>query len=92
MNGEISSGTSVEQPRWRTCVGYTSLSFANSLARYYTLKKFGSESERNKAETFLKTIHDAWLNRIPEITWLDDQTREKAIEKVLFLKNLLMIQ
>lgn len=82
MNGEISSGTSVEQPRWRICVGYTSLSFANSLGRYYTLKKFGSETERTRAETFLKTIHDAWLNRIPHITWLDEQTRAKAIEKV----------
>ncbi|KAI8078350.1 hypothetical protein BDF21DRAFT_363405 [Thamnidium elegans] len=87
MNGEISSGTSVEQPRWRICVGYTSVSFANSLGRYYTLKKFGSETERTRAETFLKTIHDAWLNRIPQIGWLDEQTRAKAIEKVNLINH-----
>lgn len=82
MNGEISSGTSVEQPRWRVCVGYTSNTFANSLGRYYTLKKFGSEAERENAESFLTTIHEAWLNRLPNIDWLDDPTRAKAIEKV----------
>jgi predicted metalloendopeptidase len=82
MNGEISSGTSVEQPRWRVCVGYTSNTFSNSLGRYYTLKKFGSEAERKKAEAFLTTIHEAWLNRLPQIEWLDEQTRAKAIEKV----------
>lgn len=83
MNGKISSGTSVEQPRWRVCVSYTSGVFGNSLGRYYVLKKFGSENERKKAETFLETIHDAWLKRLPEVNWLDDQTRQKAIEKVL---------
>lgn len=82
MSGDISSGTSVEQPRWRVCVGYTSITFANSLGRYYTLKKFGCEAERKRAESFLKTIHDAWLDRIPHIGWLDDQTRAKAVEKV----------
>lgn len=82
MSGDISSGTSVEQPRWRICVGYTSNTFANSLGRYYTLKKFGCEAERKKAELFLKTIHDAWLDRIPHIDWLDEQTRAKAVEKV----------
>lgn len=88
MNAEISSGTTTEQPRWRICVGYTSLSFSNSIGRYYTLQKFGSETERNRAETFLTTIHEAWLNRIPEIKWLDDQTRAKAIEKVIALFSL----
>ncbi|KAI9365273.1 hypothetical protein BD770DRAFT_357312 [Pilaira anomala] len=87
MNGEISSGTTTEQPRWRICVGYTSLSFSNSIGRYYTLQKFGSETERNRAETFLTTIHEAWLNRIPEIKWLDDQTRAKAIEKVNLINH-----
>jgi predicted metalloendopeptidase len=83
MNGEISSGTSVEQPRWRICVGFTSNTYSNSLGRYYTLKKFGSEAERERAAKFLTTIHEAWLNRIPQIDWLDEQTRKKTIEKVI---------
>lgn len=87
MNGKISSGTSVEQPRWRVCVTYASGVFGNSLGRYYTLKKFGSENERKKAETFLQTIHDAWLERLPEVDWLDEQTRQKAIEKVKLINH-----
>ncbi|KAI7879826.1 uncharacterized protein EV154DRAFT_524207 [Mucor mucedo] len=87
MSGDISSGTSVEQPRWRICVGYTSNTFSNSLGRYYTLKKFGCEAERKRAESFLKTIHDAWLDRIPHIGWLDEQTRAKAVEKVNLINH-----
>jgi predicted metalloendopeptidase len=85
MEGDISSGTSTEQPRWRQCVGYTSSTFSDSLGRYYTLKKFGSENERKKAEAFLVSIHKAWLDRLPNIEWLDDQTRAKAVEKVYSL-------
>jgi predicted metalloendopeptidase len=84
MIGEISSGISTEKPRWRLCVGYTSNTFSNSLGRYYTLKNFGSENERKKAEVFLTTIHKAWLDRLPNIDWLDDQTRAKALEKVYY--------
>ncbi|KAI9475617.1 MAG: hypothetical protein EXX96DRAFT_638830 [Benjaminiella poitrasii] len=82
MNGEISSGTSVAQPRWRTCVSYTSSTFSNVIGRYYTLKRFGGEAERLMAETLLTSIHEAWLNRLPNITWLDEQTRMRAIEKL----------
>lgn len=82
MTGTIYSGTTVEQPRWRTCVSYASNKFPNTLGRYYTLKKFGSEKERIKAEKFLTSIHQAWLSMLPNLDWLDEQTRQKAIEKV----------
>ncbi|RCH85801.1 hypothetical protein CU098_002675, partial [Rhizopus stolonifer] len=87
MNGAISSGTSIEQARWRVCVGYTSKIFKNTMGRYYTLRKFGGENERKKAEELLTTIHQAWLDRLPNIEWLDEQTREKAIEKVNLIKH-----
>ncbi|KAI7901157.1 uncharacterized protein BX663DRAFT_515138 [Cokeromyces recurvatus] len=87
MNGEISMGTSVEQPRWRTCVSYTSSALSNSMGRYYALQKFGGEEERKKAEALLTTVHEAWLNRLPNIEWLDEQTRLKAIEKLNLIKH-----
>ncbi|KAI8645191.1 hypothetical protein BD408DRAFT_382426 [Parasitella parasitica] len=82
MMATISSGTTAESPRWETCTDLVSNRLPFSVGRYYTLKKFGSEQERKKAEIFLTNIHKAWLDRIPEIEWLDEQTKAKAIEKV----------
>lgn len=90
MKGEISSGTSTEEPRWKICLESTSDAFSNSLGRYYTLKKFGSDNERKKAETFLTAIHKAWLDRLPNIQWLDDQTRAKAVAKVNIIHTILL--
>ncbi|KAI8975308.1 hypothetical protein BDF20DRAFT_877879 [Mycotypha africana] len=88
MRGEIVSGTSVEQPRWRMCVSYTSQTFPESLGRYYTLNRFGSEDERQKTEVLLTSIHDAWMQKLEkEIDWLDETTRKKAIEKVQLIKH-----
>lgn len=82
MNNEISRGTTADRPRWEICTGYVSTAISNSIGRYYTLKKFGGENERKKVETFLATIHEAWINRLPDLDWLDNQTRAKALEKV----------
>lgn len=82
MDGEISSGTTSERPRWETCTNYVSNAISNSMGRFYVLKKFGGEAERKKVETFLTNIHQTWLDRLTEIDWLDNQTRAKAIEKV----------
>ncbi|KAI8645200.1 hypothetical protein BD408DRAFT_382441 [Parasitella parasitica] len=82
MKSATSTGTTAERPRWDACTEYTSNSFAESIGRYYTLRKFGSENERHKAEVFLTSIHKAWLDRIPDLQWLDEQTKAKAIEKV----------
>ena len=82
MDNEISRGTTADRPRWETCTKYVSSAFSNSMGRYYTLKKFGSENERKEVETFLTTIHEAWINRLPDLDWLDNQTRAKAVEKV----------
>ncbi|KAI8889923.1 zincin [Backusella circina FSU 941] len=87
LNGDIVTGTTVEQPRWRICTDYTSNLFGESLGRYYTLRSFGSEKERMKTEVFLDTIHEAWRNKLPDADWLDAETKKKAIEKLNLIKH-----
>jgi predicted metalloendopeptidase len=77
------TGNTVEKPRWRTCTDQASKLFDAALGRYYVLRAFGSEAEKNKTETFINTLHDSWRNRIPATQWLDEETRNKAIEKVI---------
>jgi predicted metalloendopeptidase len=82
-------GTTVEKPRWRTCVDSTSEVFDASLGRYYILHAFGSEIERNKTEAFITPLHDSWRKRIPATEWLDAETKEKVMEKVCY--NIIII-
>ncbi|KAI8889921.1 zincin, partial [Backusella circina FSU 941] len=84
--GSIISGTSVEQPRWRTCTSYTSDVFQELLGRYYVLKSFGSDEDRKKSETFMDAIYKAWMSKLPDADWLDAETRKKAIEKLNSIK------
>ena len=41
-----------------------------------------AQKEIEKAMQFVDLIHQAWADRIPQIDWLDEQTRAKALEKV----------
>lgn len=82
MNSKIGLGTSVESERWVDCVAYTSSNYPDSLGRYYVLKNFGGEAEREKVEKFITTIHDQWYHQLNDTVWLDEVTRAKAIQKV----------
>ncbi|KAI8378901.1 hypothetical protein BD560DRAFT_388888 [Blakeslea trispora] len=87
ISGSITTGTFTEQPRWRVCTGYVSSNFKNTMGRYYTLKKFGGEKEIEKAMQFVDLIHQAWADRLPQIDWLDEETRKKALEKLNLIKH-----
>ncbi|CAO3655112.1 unnamed protein product [Mucor hiemalis] len=82
MSGKIGGGSSVVPERWVDCVTDTSSYYANSIGRYYVLKNFGGEAEREKIEKFITTIHEQWLHQLNYIDWLDEETRSRAIEKL----------
>ncbi|KAI8889922.1 zincin [Backusella circina FSU 941] len=81
------TGNTVEKPRWRTCTDQASTLFDAAIGRYYVLRTFGAEAERNKTEVFVNTLHDSWRNRIPATQWLDEETRNKAVEKLNMIKH-----
>jgi predicted metalloendopeptidase len=82
--GKIGGGSTATKQRWQECVKTTSTYFPDVMGRYYVLKKFGGETEKEKIETFIDTIHQEWLHKLNFIDWLDNQTRSAAIEKVIF--------
>lgn len=83
LSSKIGGGAAVEPKRRVFCTAYTSSFYSNSLGRYYVLKNFGGEAERQEVEKFITTIHDQWYYQLNNTDWLDDVTREKAIEKVI---------
>lgn len=87
LTSKIGGGASVEPKRWVSCTAYTSSFYSNSLGRYYVLKNFGGEAERQEVERFITTIHDQWYYQLNNTDWLDDVTREKAIQKLKLIRQ-----
>jgi predicted metalloendopeptidase len=77
-----STTPSVGQGRWLFCATSTSALYKNSIARYYIVKNFGGEAERKKLDSFITTIHNQWIHKLQYNDWLDEQTKDAAIEKV----------
>ncbi|KAG0173553.1 hypothetical protein DFQ28_007969 [Apophysomyces sp. BC1034] len=71
----------ISKPRWETCLNEVSGSLGFIAGRYYVLDRFGGDAKK-KADAFVNSIKDVFVSRLPDLTWLDSETREKAVEKV----------
>lgn len=52
------------------------------VGKYFAERIFNEEAKTHASNT-ITYIKQAMINRIPQMAWLDDQTKEHAIEKVL---------
>ncbi|KAI8375082.1 hypothetical protein EDC96DRAFT_562630 [Choanephora cucurbitarum] len=69
------------------CSEDTNTHFVYGLSRYYGLESFGDENDRQKTLKFIETIRESLLARISSNTWLDDQTKQAAINKMKLTKT-----
>ncbi|KAI8983425.1 hypothetical protein BDB01DRAFT_722562 [Pilobolus umbonatus] len=87
MIGHISSGTTAPRSRSRVCLSLTSDTFGQLLGRYFVMRLFGGEKERMQVSQFLENIRGSWSDILPELEWLDQETKERAVEKVKKIKH-----
>lgn len=69
------------KPRWDTCLDEVNGAIGFMAGRYYVIDKFGGNA-KERADDFVNSIKEAFLNRLPDLEWIDSVTREKAVEKV----------
>uniref|UniRef100_A0A8C7UJS2 Membrane metallo-endopeptidase-like 1 n=1 Tax=Oncorhynchus mykiss TaxID=8022 RepID=A0A8C7UJS2_ONCMY len=74
-------GTTVEEARWRDCVRYVQGSMENAVGALYVRETFAGESKRMVSDLISK-IQEAYVETLEELSWMDDQSKEKAREKV----------
>uniref|UniRef100_A0A8C7QK97 Membrane metallo-endopeptidase-like 1 n=1 Tax=Oncorhynchus mykiss TaxID=8022 RepID=A0A8C7QK97_ONCMY len=74
-------GTTVEEARWRDCVRYVQGSMENAVGALYVRETFAGESKRMVSDLISK-IQEAYVETLEELNWMDDQSKEKAREKV----------
>lgn len=77
----IGTNPKSSKPRWDICLDEVNESVGFLAGRYYVIDKFGGDAKK-QADEFVKSIKQVFVDRLPELEWLDQPTREKAIEKV----------
>ncbi|KAI7885925.1 uncharacterized protein EV154DRAFT_427608 [Mucor mucedo] len=87
MNSKISSGTTEPPPRSRSCISQTSNTFGQLLGRYFVMKNFGGERQREQVGKFMDNIKSSWSSRLQNVDWLDSDTRTRALDKVSKLNH-----
>lgn len=74
------------RPRWKRCVGATSGGLGELLGRAYVQAAFAGES-KEKALEMIMAIEQAFVDSLADLAWMDDTTRERAIEKAHAVTN-----
>lgn len=64
------------------CSRDTNAHFVYGLSRYFGLETFGGENDRQESLKLIELVRDSLLARIASNNWLDDQTKQTAINKV----------
>ncbi len=72
--------------RWKRCVDATTGSFPEIVARYYVEKAFPGDS-KTIALDMITAIEDSFQASLPQLAWMDDATRARAVEKMHAIQN-----
>jgi putative endopeptidase len=83
----VLSGQKVQAPRWKTCTSYTDAMLGDILGRYFVQRAFNGQS-LNITQRLIKLIEVAFGDRLPEIDWMDADTRKAAQEKLSLVVDL----
>ncbi|OUM59293.1 hypothetical protein PIROE2DRAFT_15211, partial [Piromyces sp. E2] len=70
------------------CAKMVSTNMPYALAKYYSDRKL-SENVTNEIKQMIGYIKESMLERIPKLEWLDEETKQKAIEKLLKMKDVI---
>jgi len=79
-------GIQKQPPRDKTCVQVVDTGLGDVLGYYFAQKAFPGKS-KDLASSMIKQIEDAMTAKLKTISWMDDQTRGRALEKISLIAN-----
>ncbi|MBX5482905.1 MAG: M13 family metallopeptidase [Myxococcaceae bacterium] len=80
------SGAKVDLPRWKKCVSYTDQLLGEALAVPFVKKYFGEEGKKTTL-AMVQQIEKEFEKDLDSLSWMDDQTRERARQKLRAITN-----
>src|ERR1044072_3083139 len=84
--GKYLFGTKEQQPRWRRCIGATDNSLGEALGQEFVKKAFSPEHKKRMNE-MIDNLFAAFRERINQLDWMSDATKEKAQAKLAAFKR-----
>ncbi|MFV0389675.1 MAG: M13 family metallopeptidase [Pyrinomonadaceae bacterium] len=79
-------GVKEELPRWRTCVQATDRNLGEALGVEYTKVAFNADS-KTKVNEMIDNLFGAFRQRLDQLEWMSETTKEKALSKLLTFKR-----
>lgn len=75
------SGTKEMHPRWRRAVNLLNGTLGEALGEIYVKKYFPAEA-KERMKTMISNLQSALKDRISQLEWMSEDTKQKAIEKL----------
>ncbi|HVG16247.1 MAG TPA: M13 family metallopeptidase, partial [Chitinophagaceae bacterium] len=83
---KLFSGAKERRPRWKRVVQSEENLMGEMLGQLY-VKEFFSDSAKKRYDDMVEAIRDALKNRIEQLTWMSDSTKQKAYIKLAAMKK-----
>lgn len=80
LYGRKLSGQKEMQPRWKRCVAATEDALGEVVGKLYVERRFAGDSKEVALE-MIGDIEAAFEADLPELAWMDPETRKRAIRK-----------
>lgn len=84
--GKTVQGQQAMRPRWKRCVASTENALGEALGRLYVEQRFSGNS-KDVALEMIEDIEGAFEANLPALAWMDDTTRQRAVEKAKAVRN-----
>ena len=81
FNGKYLQGTKEMLPRWKRCVASTDRAMGDALGQLYVEKTFTPQAKL-RAQTMVKNLIEALREDLTTLSWMSQETRQKAIGKL----------
>ncbi|XP_062832755.1 neprilysin isoform X2 [Anolis carolinensis] len=79
-------GTTSDTAVWRRCANYVNGNLENAVGRLYVTEAFAGESKK-MVQDMITQIREVFIHTLEELTWMDAETKKKAEEKALAIKE-----
>jgi len=79
-------GQAEPSPRWKRCVAVTDAMLRDDLGQLYVAKHFAGDN-RSVALEMITGVEAAFESNLPGLSWMDEETRGRAVEKMKAIVN-----
>lgn len=79
------AGQKEQKPRWKRAVSMIDGSLGEEVGRLYVTKYFSHDAKK-RMQQLVKNLQHAYADRIENLDWMSDETKQKALEKLSTFK------